>query len=58
MESLLGDYCTELGLPREMGDPMTGRISCQVVHQGQPYGCEAYAVNRFVKGFVKIFPVS
>lgn len=58
MQHLLGDFCEELGLPREMGDPRTGRLPCQVVHHGQPYGCEVFSMNRFAKGFIKIFPVS
>ncbi|KAI7859874.1 hypothetical protein BDC45DRAFT_543250 [Circinella umbellata] len=57
MENLLGDYALELGLPKEMGNPMTGRIPCQLVHQGQDYGCEVYSMNRFIKGFIKIFPL-
>ncbi|KAI9497490.1 hypothetical protein BDB00DRAFT_804708 [Zychaea mexicana] len=54
---LLGDYAVGLGLPREMGNPMRGRIPCQLVHQGQPYGCEVYSMNRFIKGFIRIFPL-
>ncbi|KAI9475696.1 MAG: hypothetical protein EXX96DRAFT_596122 [Benjaminiella poitrasii] len=54
---LLGDYCTQLGLPRSFGDPVCGRINCTVVHEGSPYGCEANALYRFYKGFIKIFPV-
>ena len=57
MENLLGNYALELGLPKEMGNPMTGRIPCQLVHQGQTHGCEVYSMNRFIKGFIKIFPV-
>lgn len=58
MQDLLGDYAVELGLPKAAGDPMNGRIPCQIVHQGQPYGCEVYAVNRFIRGFIKVYPVS
>lgn len=58
MQDLLGDYAVELGLPKAAGDPMNGRIPCQIVHQGQPYGCEVYAMNRFIKGFLKVYPVS
>ncbi|KAI8383077.1 hypothetical protein BD560DRAFT_322777 [Blakeslea trispora] len=54
---LLGDYCTRLGLPRHLGDPMTGRIACTLVHEGKPYGCEANVLLRFYRGFIKIFPV-
>ncbi|CDS09623.1 hypothetical protein LRAMOSA10983 [Lichtheimia ramosa] len=57
MQDLLGDYAVELGLPKAAGDPMNGRIPCQIVHQGQPYGCEVYAVNRFIKGFIKVYPL-
>lgn len=49
--------CEKLGLPRSYGDPMTGRINCMVIHEGNPYGCEANAMMRFLKGFIKIFPV-
>ncbi|KAL7327755.1 hypothetical protein PS15p_206140 [Mucor circinelloides] len=54
---LLGDYCVKLGLPRSYGDPLSGRIHCSVIHEGNPYGCEVNALNRFYKGFIKIFPV-
>ncbi|RCI05230.1 hypothetical protein CU098_013310, partial [Rhizopus stolonifer] len=56
-ESLLGDYCVQLGIPRSLGDPCTGRIACTIVHEGKPYGCEANALLRFYRGFIKIFPV-
>ncbi|KAG2213271.1 hypothetical protein INT46_002492 [Mucor plumbeus] len=54
---LLGDYCVKLGLPRSYGDPLSGRIDCSVIHEGNSYGCEVNALNRFYKGFIKIFPV-
>ncbi|KAI9279370.1 hypothetical protein BY458DRAFT_532194 [Sporodiniella umbellata] len=54
---LLGDYCEEIGLPRSYGDPVFGRIDCAVVHDGYHWGCEFNALNRFLKGFIKIFPV-
>lgn len=58
MSGLLGDYCEKLGLPRSYGDPLSGRIDCTIIHEGNPYGCEVNALNRFYKGFIKIFPVS
>ncbi|KAI8972378.1 hypothetical protein BDB01DRAFT_730294 [Pilobolus umbonatus] len=57
MGSLLGDYCVHLGLPRSYGDPIEGRIDCSVVHEGSLWGCEANALTRFSKGFIKIFPL-
>ncbi|KAG0739086.1 hypothetical protein G6F57_010880 [Rhizopus arrhizus] len=54
---LLGDYCEKLGLPRSYGDPCSGRIDCTVVHDGSTWGCEVNALYRFMKGFIKIFPV-
>ncbi|KAI8345274.1 hypothetical protein EDC96DRAFT_449370 [Choanephora cucurbitarum] len=57
LSHLLGDYCTQLGLPRHLGDPVTGRIACTLVHEGKPYGCEANVLLRFYRGFAKIFPV-
>lgn len=53
----MGDYCTQLGLPYAYGDPLSGRIDCSVIHEGNPYGCEVNALNRFYKGFIKVFPV-
>jgi hypothetical protein len=54
----LGDYCEKLGLPRSYGDPCSGRINCTVVHDGSTWGCEVNALYRFMKGFIKIFPVN
>ncbi|CAO3676272.1 unnamed protein product [Rhizopus stolonifer] len=56
-EYLLGNYCEKLGLPRSYGDPRSGRIDCTVVHDGSTWGCEVNALSRFMKGFIKIFPV-
>lgn len=54
---LLGELCVQKGLPKSMGDPVTGRIDCLIVHDGKPYGCEANALRRFSKGFIQMFPV-
>jgi hypothetical protein len=54
---MLGDLCVQLGLPKSMGDPVSGRIDCLIVHDGNPYGCEVNALTRFSKGFIKMFPV-
>lgn len=51
-------YCTELGIPESFGDPCSGRVNCLVIHEGNPWGCEVNALNRFYKGFKQIFPVS
>lgn len=53
----MGDLCVERGLPKSMGDPLSGRIDCLIVHDGQPYGCEVHALSRFSKGFIRMFPV-
>ncbi|KAG0172799.1 hypothetical protein DFQ30_009608 [Apophysomyces sp. BC1015] len=55
MAHLLHDYCVQLGLPPELGDPVRGRIPCQIVHPGQT--CETNGITRFLKGFFKIFPL-
>lgn len=50
-------YCTQLGIPESFGDPCSGRVNCLVIHEGNPWGCEANALTRFYRGFKKIFPV-
>ncbi|KAI9312035.1 hypothetical protein BX666DRAFT_1992031 [Dichotomocladium elegans] len=57
IQDLLGDYAVQVGLPKSAGDPLNGRIPCQLVHGGLPYGCEVYAMNRFIRGFAKVFPL-
>ncbi|KAG2202134.1 hypothetical protein INT47_008106 [Mucor saturninus] len=53
----LMDYCTQLGIPRSYADPCSGRVDCLVIHEGNTWGCEVNALNRFYRGFKKIFPV-
>ncbi|GAA5810268.1 hypothetical protein MFLAVUS_003688 [Mucor flavus] len=50
-------YCTQLGIPESYGDPCSGRVNCLVIHEGNTWGCEVNALNRFYKGFKQIFPV-
>ncbi|KAG0744883.1 hypothetical protein G6F57_006049 [Rhizopus arrhizus] len=55
--NVLSGYCEQLGLPRSYGDPRSGRMDCAVIHEGSLWGCEVNAMYRFMKGFIKIFPV-
>lgn len=55
---MLINFCEQLGLPRAYGDPRSGRMDCAVIHEGKLWGCEANAIYRFTKGFIKIFPVN
>jgi len=41
--------------PASYGDPKTGRIHCDLVHDGLPGGCEGNAFRRFSKGFAQAF---
>lgn len=51
------EYCSDIGLPPSYGDPITGRIHCDLVHDALPGGCEANAARRFSKGFAQAFMV-
>ncbi|CAO3613074.1 unnamed protein product [Cunninghamella blakesleeana] len=55
VNGLLGDLCVDIGLPYELGASTRGRIPCTVVHGGNTWGCEANALIRFTKGFIKVF---
>jgi len=55
VSSFLMEYCTDVGLPQSYGDPKTGRIHCDLVHDGLPGGCEGNALRRFSKGFAQAF---
>lgn len=57
VSSFLMEYCTDVGLPQFYGDPKTGRIHCDLVHDGLPGGCEGNALRRFSKGFAQAFLV-
>ncbi|KAJ2960487.1 hypothetical protein NQZ79_g4092 [Umbelopsis isabellina] len=55
--SLLIKYCEDIGLPISYGDPRTGRIHCEIVHDGFPGGCEGNALRRFARGFSQAFMI-
>jgi hypothetical protein len=57
VSALLMDYCSDIGVPRSYGDPITGRIHCDLVHDGHPGGCEGNAARRFSRGFAQAFLV-
>lgn len=55
--SILIKYCEDIGLPIAYGDPRTGRIHCDIVHDGFPGGCEGNALRRFARGFSQAFMI-
>lgn len=51
-EALLGDMSSELGMPREWGDPAkTVPIPCELYHSGTGKNCEYHALSRFWRGW-------
>ncbi|OAD69100.1 hypothetical protein PHYBLDRAFT_188593 [Phycomyces blakesleeanus NRRL 1555(-)] len=55
--NVLDGLADDLGCPRDLCNPLNGRIPCFVVHNGQQYGCEVNALTKISTAFSKAYPL-